>query len=159
LSGRSRELIERLGLIRHPEGGWYRQLYRSRSVVATADGARPAITTIYYLLEKGEVSRWHVIDADEIWHFYGGSALELEIYDPQASQLTRCELGPPGEGFEAVAVVPAGVWQAARSLGDHSLVGCSVGPGFEFAGFKFVSSIPDHERHFKGELAALANLL
>jgi predicted cupin superfamily sugar epimerase len=159
LSDRSRELIGRLRLARHPEGGWYRQVYRSRSTVATAGGERSAITTIYYLLEGDEISRWHVVDADEIWHFYCGAALELVTYDPQATRLTRCELGSPESGLEAVGVVPAGVWQAARSLGDYSLAGCSVAPGFEFPGFKFVASMPDHERHFERELASLSGLL
>ena len=159
MSDRSRDIIERLGLVRHPEGGWYRQLHRSRATVTTPHGIRSALTTIYYLLEKGEVGRWHVIDADEVWHFYCGARLELLIYDPQSAQLTRCELGSPDKGSEAVGIVPVGAWQAARSRGDYSLVGCSVGPGFEFEGFQFVSSIPDHERHFKGELGAFSNLL
>jgi predicted cupin superfamily sugar epimerase len=159
VSDRSRELIERLGLARHPEGGWYRQLHRSPITVETAQGTRAAITTIYYLLEQGEVSRWHVVDADEIWHFYGGSALELVTYDPQTGTLTRNQLGTPDKGSEPVSIVPAGIWQAARSRGAYSLVGCSVGPGFEFVGFKFVSSLPDHQRHFKGELGSLSDLL
>jgi len=159
VSKRSQQIIERLALARHPEGGWYRQLYRSASRVETPHGVRSALTTIYYLLEKDDVSRWHVVDADEIWHFYGGAPLELLTYDPQPMRVTRHQLGSPENGIDAVGVVPAGVWQAARCLGEYSLVGCSVGPGFEFDGFRLVSSLPDHERHFTRELAALSSLL
>lgn len=159
MSDEARNLIERLRLAPHPEGGWYRQIHRSALLVRTPRGERSALTTIYYLLEKEAVSRWHVVDADEVWHFYAGAPLELYIYDPRAQRLGRRELGSPADGREAVAVVDAGQWQAARSSGDYSLVGCNVGPGFEFSGFQFVSSLADHQRHFEGGLRPLAHLL
>jgi uncharacterized protein len=129
----ARDIIRRLSLQPHPEGGWYREIHRSAVRVQAPKGARSAVTTIYYLLEQAQLSRWHVVDADEIWHFYGGAPLELAAYDPVSRRLTRHVLDAPGGAAEPVAVVSSGFWQAARSLGEYSLVGCSVGPGFEFA--------------------------
>ncbi len=159
LSEQARAIIQRLGLAPHPEGGWFRQIYRSTTGVETPQGLRSALTTIYYLLEQSDVSRWHLIDADEIWHFYAGSPLELLVYDPQSLQLTRHELGASARGTSSVGVVVSGHWQAARTRGAYSLVGCSVAPGFELHGFRLVSSLADHEQHFKGALARFANLL
>jgi uncharacterized protein len=152
--GRARHLIDKLALQPHPEGGWYREIYRSPTRVETARGPRSAITTIYYLLERHQLSRWHVVQADELWHFYAGAPLELLEYDPTARNLTRHELGEA-----SVGVIRTGVWQAARSRGEYSLVGCTVGPGFEFADFQFTSDLPSHADHFKGDLAPFASLL
>ena len=99
------------------------------------------------------------MDADEAWHFYDGAALQLYLYDPGAHRLTSPVLATPGPQREPAAVVPAGVWQAARSLGDYSLVGCSVAPGFEFSGFRFVADLPGHEHHITTSLARLRDLL
>jgi predicted cupin superfamily sugar epimerase len=156
---RAQDIVSQLQLQRHPEGGWYRELYRSERQVLTPDGARSAVTSIYYLLERQQLSRWHVVDADEVWHFYGGAPLDLFAYEPGSGKLARSQLTALRNGGEPAGVVPAGVWQAARSQGDYSLVGCSVGPGFEFSGFRFVVSLPDHARHFRGELDALRGLL
>jgi uncharacterized protein len=156
---RLKAVIDRLQLAPHPEGGWYREVYRSGIAVQTQRGTRAAITTIYYLLERGQVSRWHVVDADEIWHFYEGSPLELLAYDPNAGRLVRSVLGDTGGSHERVAVIPKAVWQAARSLGDFSLVGCSVGPGFEFDDFRFVADLAGHRPHFDRDLASFASLL
>ena len=158
MSGAARELIRALALSPHPEGGWYRELYRSSLKVQGPHGPRAALTTIYYLLEQPQVSRWHVVAADEIWHFYAGAALELITYEPQERLLKRHVLAAPAELAAPVAVVPAGVWQAARSLGQYSLVGCSVGPGFDFADFRFVACLPGHEAHLT-DLAAFRELL
>jgi uncharacterized protein len=144
------EIIHRLQLAPHPEGGWYREVYRSsRRIVADGD-SRSALTSIYYLLQQGQVSRWHTVDADEAWHFYAGAPLALFTYQARAGQFERHLLGPPGPQGAPVHVVPAGHWQGARTLGEYSLVGCSVAPGFEFAGFRFVASLPQHA----AELAA-----
>jgi hypothetical protein len=120
---------------------------------------RSALTTIHYLLEHGQLSRWHVVESAEIWHCYDGAPLELFAYDPVTRTLERHVLGDVSEGYESVAVIETGVWQAARSRGEFSLVGCTVGPGFEFEDFRFVSALPDHAGHFTGELADLAVLL
>jgi len=117
-------LIARLGLSPHPEGGHYRETFR--------DGpGRGHSSAILFLLKRGEISRWHRIDAVEIWHFYRGAALELKI------EKTRHILGADLEKDEnPQIVVPPNAWQTARSLGDYTLVGCTVAPGFEFAGFE-----------------------
>ena len=154
----ARDLIRTLDLTRHPEGGWYRELYRSPARVTARQGDRSAVTTIYYLLEQAEHSRWHVVASDEIWHFLGGAALELLSYDPAARALRRQVLDRAEGGCEPVAVVPAGLWQAARSLGDYSLIGCCVGPGFEFADFRFVASLAEHKAHLE-RLGAFRELL
>jgi predicted cupin superfamily sugar epimerase len=152
------ELIEKLALQAHPEGGWYREIHRSPIRVQTARGPRAALTTIYYLLEQNQLSRWHVVQADELWHFVGGAPLELLEYDPASCKLVRRVLGSVGSAVP-VAVVPTSIWQAARSLGAYSLVGCTVGPGFEFADFQFVCDLPSHADHFRGELASCTNFL
>jgi len=159
----ARRLIERLSLEPHPEGGWYREIYRSASEVDTPLGARAALTTIYYLLERNQLSRWHVVASDEVWHHYGGAPLELLAYDPATHKLLRRVLASPTDRDaavgEPVAVIERGRWQAAQSLGEYSLLGCTVGPGFEFADFRFVSALDDHAAHFTGAMRDLRKLL
>jgi predicted cupin superfamily sugar epimerase len=155
----SHDTIHRLDLKPHPEGGWYREMHRSSLQVKTSHASRSALTSIYYLLLRGEYSRWHTVEADEIWHFYAGAPLELFAYDPTARTFVRRVLAPPGSETEPAAVIRAGIWQAARSLGDYSLVGCSVGPGFEFADFRLVSALPDHASHFTEAMREMRGLL
>tara|TARA_R110000787_G_scaffold16622_76_gene52204 strand:+ start:53744 stop:54172 length:429 start_codon:yes stop_codon:yes gene_type:complete len=126
-------LIKQLGLQPHPEGGHYREIFRSSVLV---DEKRAASTSIYYLLQAGEVSHWHRIDADECWHHYAGSPLILSLSDDGTATRDMI-LGTAFErGEEAFAVAPKGVWQSAKTMGDWSLVGCSVAPGFQFGGFE-----------------------
>jgi hypothetical protein len=126
------EMIARLDLKPHPEGGHYRETFRDSSCDA---GGRSASTAIYFLLARGERSHWHRIDAVEIWHYYAGSALTLQIADGDGSRSIR--LGPDLAAGEAPqAIAPARAWQAAESCGDWTLVGCTVAPGFEFAQFE-----------------------
>jgi hypothetical protein len=108
---RAADLVQNLGLQLHPEGGWYREVYRSPTRVDTTRGPRSALTTIYYLLERNQLSRWHVVQADEIWHFYGGAPLELLDYSPESRRLLRHRLGDIAgreEGATSVAMVAAG---------------------------------------------------
>jgi uncharacterized protein len=132
---RVQALIQRLGLEPHPEGGYFRQVYRSASVVRPADGRgeRAALTTIYFLLVKGQVSAWHRVRSDEVWHFYEGDPLELTWIDAEAKDVGTFRLGPVDEGQAPVAVIAAGWWQSARPLGAYTLMGCTVGPGFEYS--------------------------
>lgn len=153
------ELIARLGLKPHPEGGWYREVHRAAERIETARGPRAAITTICYLLEQAQIGRWHVVSSDEIWHFHAGAPLELLVYSPETRVARRNVLGPPTVEQEPIGIVRAGEWQAARSLGAFSLVGCDVGPGFEFEDFRFVATVAGHEAHFTGELARYSGLL
>jgi uncharacterized protein len=159
MTSTARDLVSTLELAPHPEGGWYREIHRSSISVQSARGSRSAVTTIHYLLEAGQLSRWHEVLADEIWHFEAGWPLELLAYDPGARVLQRNVLGPLDPGRTPVVVIEAGIWQAARSLGAHTLAGCTVGPGFDFEDFRFVGALPGHEVHFQGELKELAALL
>jgi predicted cupin superfamily sugar epimerase len=126
-------IIETLGMKRHPEGGWYAETFRD----APADGGRALSTAIYFLLERGDSSHWHrVRDAAEVWHYHAGAPLELEIFQ-EGGALGVVRLGTDlAAGERPQAVVPADWWQAARSLGDWTLVGCTVAPGFEFSSFE-----------------------
>jgi predicted cupin superfamily sugar epimerase len=125
------EVIRLLNLEPHPEGGYFRETFRD----SETENGRSRSTAIYYLLKAGESSRWHRVDAVEIWHWYAGASLELKIHD--GSDLRSFVLGPAvTKGEVPQAVVPVRCWQSARSLGDYSLVGCTVAPGFEFAGFE-----------------------
>lgn len=127
----AREVIERLGLLPHPEGGWYRETWRGADA-----GGRSVGTSIYYLLESGTPSRWHRTDADEVWSWHAGSPLELTI-SPDGRAVRPLILGMGLDRDERPQiVVPADAWQSARVLGDWTLAGCAVAPGFSFEGFE-----------------------
>ena len=129
----AREVIRLLDLKPHPEGGHFRETFRDES--ASGNG-RAASTAIYFLLARGERSHWHRIDAVEVWHWYAGAALTLEIASENGSR-QRVILGSDLAGGERPqAIVPAHAWQAAQTLGDWTLVGCTVAPGFDFSGFE-----------------------
>jgi len=126
------EIIRLLDLKPHPEGGHFREVFRDARQV---DGIRAASTAIYFLLARDERSHWHRIDAVEVWHFYTGAPLALEIAANGRREVIT--LGNDlAAGLRPQAVVPAHAWQAAQSLGDWTLVGCTVAPGFEFAKFE-----------------------
>ncbi len=126
------EIIARLDLKPHPEGGHYRETFRDADVDA---GGRSRSTVIYFLLARGERSHWHRVDAVEIWHYYAGDALTLRIADDGGQRSIK--LGADLAAGEAPqAIVPAHAWQAAESTGDWTLVGCTVAPGFEFSKFE-----------------------
>ncbi len=127
-------IIRELGLRPHPEGGHYRETWRDPETVRA--GGRGASTAIYYLLQTGELSHWHRVDAAEVWHWYAGAPLALSI-SADGQHAERCVLGSDlGAGQRPQAVVPAKAWQSAESLGDWTLVGCTVAPAFDFAGFE-----------------------
>jgi len=124
------DIIARLELRPHPEGGHYRETFRDS---CPDSQGRARSTAIYFLLARGERSHWHRIDAVEVWHYYAGSSLILQIANEGcAGHAVR--LGPDlAAGERPQAIVPAQAWQAAETTGDWSLVGCTVSPGFEFA--------------------------
>ena len=125
------EIIRALDLKPHPEGGYFRETFRDDA----SPNGRAYSTAIYYLLRAGEVSRWHRVDAAEVWHWYAGEALALSILTQLGVQ--HVTLGPRlDRGERPQAVVPAHHWQSARPLGAFALVGCTVAPGFEFASFE-----------------------
>lgn len=126
-------IIGRLRLERHPEGGWYRETWRA----ASPDGSRSPGTAILFLLEAGQCSHWHRVDADELWLWQGGASLDLRLAADDRTAPTTITLG--GDvlaGDIPQALVPAGHWQAAQARSGWALVGCVVVPGFDFAGFE-----------------------
>jgi predicted cupin superfamily sugar epimerase len=122
-------IIDRLGLIPHPEGGHYRQTWVAENAV------RPSGTCIYFLLRAGERSHWHKVDATEIWLFHAGAPLVLSLAAGSEGPATDHLLTPDLDRGAPQIIVPADHWQAARSTGDWTLVSCTVSPGFRFAGF------------------------
>ena len=128
------DIIRLLGLEPHPEGGHYRETFRD-AAAAGAGSNRAASTAIYFLLRAGEVSRWHKVDAAEVWHWYAGAPLLLGIVEN--GQRREARLGPElASGERPQAIVPAQAWQQAQSLGAWTLAGCTVAPGFDFSGFE-----------------------
>ncbi|MFA5664935.1 cupin domain-containing protein [Castellaniella sp.] len=153
----SQHLIQALGLQPHPEGGYYRELYRSRSTLPYRGHSRSTLTAIHYLLGVADHSAWHRIDADEVWSFHAGSVLVLYVWDTASNEMAITQLGDPRihPGARFQAVVPAGCWfaaelamRAAHTAGPETeydpaafaLVSCVVAPGFEFAGFELASA-------------------
>jgi predicted cupin superfamily sugar epimerase len=146
--GRAAELIEALNLAPHPEGGYYRQVYKSEQAVKPDDDRelRSALTAIYFLLPEGDRSRWHRVRSDEIWTHLEGSPVALHLFDgANASSVI----------VDRIHVVPANVWQAAEPTGDYALVACFVAPGFEFADFSMMSDEVDVMARLPVELQRL----
>ncbi len=133
---RAETLIRTLQLSPHPEGGWYREIFRSARTVQPMDGrpARAGLTSIDFLLTRGQQSAWHRVRSDEAWHWLEGGPLRLWLLPPSLGELGEVTLHAAGERRH---VVPADWWQAAEPLGDFAYVGASVGPGFDFADFSF----------------------
>jgi predicted cupin superfamily sugar epimerase len=160
-NNRAAALVATLGLLPHPEGGYYGELYRSDTAVHPADGrgSRAALTTIYFLLPAGAVSRWHRVNSDEVWHFYEGAALDIWMAPPEGYSVDRKRLGPLDDGQRPVWTVPARWWQAARSTGAYTLVGCTVGPGFDFGDFALAADHPSAATALRSHHPELAELL
>jgi uncharacterized protein len=129
----AREIIRLLDLKPHPEGGHYRETFRDPK---TVEGGRSASSLIYFLLDTGDVSEWHRVDAVETWHYYAGAPLVLTM-SANGHDAEAAHLGPDlAAGQRPQLVVPAHCWQTATSLGAWTLVGCTVAPAFDFAGFE-----------------------
>jgi len=129
----AQRIIAQLGLQPHPEGGCYAETWRHRP----SGGGRGVGSAIYFLLRRGELSRCHRVDATEIWHFYAGQPLQLQIFAEPATSWSTVVLGPDVDaGQRPQVIVPAGAWQTAATLGDFTLVGATVSPAFEFDGFE-----------------------
>ncbi len=143
VTGRAAELVAALKMRPHPEGGYYAEVFRSPKQVRPDDGrpVRPALTTIDFLLARGQFSAWHRVASDEVWHLLEGGVLRLWLMPPDLASVSHVDLqtvGASASNHHAPRhVVPAGWWQAAEPLGDFSYVGATVGPGFDFADFDF----------------------
>jgi predicted cupin superfamily sugar epimerase len=132
------QIIAQLDLAPHPEGGYYRQTW------VAENAGRATGTCIYFLLKAGQASHWHAVDAVEIWHYYAGAPLTLSLAPSLDGPAVDTRLGPDlGAGQHPQAIVPEGHWQKAATTGDWTLVGCTVSPGFQFAGFTLAA--PDVE--------------
>jgi uncharacterized protein len=158
---RAAALIAALGLRPHPEGGHFAEVYRSATTITPGDGrsGRAALTTIYFLLQAGEHSALHRVGSDEVWHFYEGDPLDLVWWQEATDALERQRLGPVEDGQSPVAVVPAGWWQAARTTGTYTLVGCTVAPGFDFADFTLMRDAPRSSEAWGAARPELSGLL
>lgn len=150
-------LIARFNLAPHPEGGFFREIYRSDQQVwsGTASSDRAAATHIYFLLPRGQVSRFHRVIHDEIWHIYQGDPLRLIQFDGIRVKETCIGTGCP----DFTTVVPAGTWQAAASTGTFTLAGCTVAPGFDFTDFSFLADHPADLSKFKAIGSGLDSFL
>lgn len=147
-------------LIEHPEGGRYQEVYRSKSMVTNFQGDnRSALTHIYFSLSPGEISGFHKVESDEIWNLYEGGDLKLYLWNNEQKSVETTVLSQSERNY--CHVVPAGTWQAAEPMNEPVLVGCSVGPGFEFEGFvmmkngepeadKLMDYFPDLAKFIKG---------
>jgi len=134
------EIIARLNLSPHPEGGHYRQTW----IAESPDGTRSAGTAIYFLLAEGERSHWHRVDATEIWHYYAGAPLILSLSETDSGPRQDHTLGPDlSQNQSPQLIVPENHWQAAATTGDWTLVGCTVSPAFQFSGFTLAA--PDFQ--------------
>lgn len=157
---RAARLIHDLALAPHPEGGWFAELYRSPRAVRPADGRAPraALTGVWFLMVAGQKSAWHAVDSDEIWIHFEGCEVRLWTFDAATGALDSTLLGPLAPGRAPQRVVAAGVWQAAEPLGDYSLTGACVGPGFDFADFRMLAADPGAEAALRRADPALLRL-
>ena len=162
---RALQLIEQLQLQPHPEGGWYREVFRSQGHVVPQDGrpARSALTSIYFLLEATQQSRWHRVLSDEVWVHLEGAPLDLWTWDAANGSLQSTVLGPVSPAMMPQHVVAAGLWQAARpQAGDaagHVLVACTVGPGFDFSDFRMMAPDGEEARRIAADHPLLSPLI
>ena len=162
---RALQLIEQLQLQPHPEGGWYREVFRSQGQVMPRDGrpARSALTSIYFLLDAAQHSRWHRVLSDEVWVHLEGMPLELWTWDAAGGHLHRTTLAPVSAATFPQHVVEAGLWQAARpqanDVAGYTLVACMVGPGFDFADFRMMEPGGSEARRIATDHPQLAPLI
>ena len=145
------EVIQILDLKPHPEGGAFRETYRS-SVLARTDAQRSVCTAIYFLIRKDQATAWHRVKNDEIYHFYSGAPVELSLIH-EDGKLSKHILGTNVKnGERPQIIIPANEWQSARSLGDYSLFGCTVSPGFDFSDFELIETAKLQTRYPELEL-------
>ncbi|ETR74204.1 MAG: hypothetical protein OMM_00398 [Candidatus Magnetoglobus multicellularis str. Araruama] len=155
------QLIQRLDLVKHPEGGYYREVYRSESVfVSPKNGQkRHAMTDIFFLLLAGQKSRFHRIIHDEIWHFYKGDPLTLIDIQADNLEMSRITLGNTNSQLTFKHWIRGYNWQSAYTNGEYSLVGCTVAPGFEFDDFSFLHDNPEASRRIINKYPELKEFL
>jgi predicted cupin superfamily sugar epimerase len=160
LHPRAAELIAMLQLQPHPEGGHYREFFRAASSVVPEDGRPPrsALTSIDFLLARGQFSAWHRVASDEVWHLLEGGPLQLWLMPPSLDRIESVTLAPVSAATQPRFTVPAHWWQAAEPLGDFAYVGATVAPGFDFADFSFLRDHSDAVSAVRTLKPALARL-
>ena len=158
---RATELIDSLQLVPHPEGGWYREVFRSAQTVLPQDGRPPrcALTTIDFLLQRGQFSAWHRVRGDEVWHLLEGEALTLWLLPPEPSPGAAVQQVLLSAATHRRHVVPTGWWQAAEPVGDFAYLGATVAPGFDFVDFSFGRDDPVRVGMLQQHAPKLARLL
>jgi len=144
MKDKAQQIIDSLDLRAHPEGGFFREIFRSEQTVEWQGETLCAGTAIYFLLLDGDRSWCHRIPQDEVWQFFEGDPFELVFFHENDLQLQRIVLSDSNRTF----VVPGGAWQAARTRGDYSLIGCTVSPGFEFRLFELLAAVPEKQQLF-----------
>ncbi len=161
MNKRALKLIDVLKLTPHPEGGYYREIYRSESkLISPVNGEmRNSLTDIYFLLLSGQISRLHRVVHDEIWHFYEGDPLELIEVQSDDMKMSKIILGDDNGIVKYTHCIKGGNWQAAYSTGEYSLVGCTVAPGFDFTDFEFLKENADVHSTFLKKNPASLNLI
>ena len=154
-------LIAQLGLKPHPEGGHFAEVYRSAHQVLSPvhEARRAAVTDIYFLLPGDAYSAFHRVEHDEVWHLYEGAPLEIVEFDDSSGTIRRTTLNPVGQPPAFKHTVIGGNWQAARSLGSYTLVGCTVAPGFSFDDFTLMRSDREISDNFRKCFPAFADLI
>ncbi len=152
-----KELIKKYGLSPHPEGGYFKEVYRSAQTIDAplVWAQRNTVTQISFLLTGGQISRFHRVVHDEVWHFYEGQPLALIQYD--GTKIKKEVIGPDCRDY--TVIVPGNTWQAAETTGEYSLVGCTVAPGFDFADFSFLSDTTQVLDRFKAQETGYDRLL
>ena len=153
------KLVARLGLEPHPEGGLFREIFRSSRRVGEGAEERAAVTSIWFLIPASGRSRWHRVAQDEVWHFCGGRPLDLLLLAPDLERTETRVLSPLGAPGEPIAVVPAHHWQAARPRGGWTLASCTVAPGFEYSDFALLADHSDLSARLRERHPELAELL
>jgi predicted cupin superfamily sugar epimerase len=157
----AQEIIRALELSPHPEGGYYKETYRSADELKSPRNGeiRSAVTDIYFLLVSGQISRFHKVVHDEIWHFYEGDPLELVEIQADTLEVSKTVLGNGNGIFKYKHCIKGGNWQAARSTGSYSLMGCTVAPGFDFSDFEFLKENPAVHSAISARYPELLNLI
>lgn len=139
------ELVDLLEMEPHVGGGYIQEFFRSTNVIHLPGNKveRRALTTIYYLLGAGEYDSWHRLEGDEVWHYHEGAKLELIWIEQGKQKYTNCLIGEIDSSSKPIAVVPGGCWQMARTTGEYTLVGCTMGPGFEYEDYQLLRNFPE----------------
>jgi predicted cupin superfamily sugar epimerase len=155
------ELINLLEMEHHVGGGYIREVFRSTNLIHLPGNQeeRRALTTIYYLLGAGEYDSWHRVDGDEVWHYHEGAKLELLWIEKGEEKCNHYLVGEIEDASRPVAVVPGGCWQMARTTGEYTLVGCTMGPGFEYEGYQLLKDYAEEARVIQHRFPELAEFL